>query len=288
MDSFNSFVVLCFLSVAVTAFSEEDRSSKLHTSTSLKRPSHVLGDFPWHVFMSAVKCSGVFVHERWILSSASCVQLIKAVDGDQRTVFIRVGNHHVDLETPGEDTVPVLEALVYPKYNANTASANFGLLYLARNVILPNDQRASRINLPSVEILNGSMSLLDRPAKITGWGHLSGRKSPLTTLAESEVSLIPGHDCIQRFTDDEKRELLDESWCVLAGTKGMCSVDQGSPVVIKQNNSWVVFGIYTHGETCSSDKDAALFSRIDSGFLEWIQKLFAVGGERRSMLIIAL
>lgn len=238
------------------------------------------------MFISSVKCSGIFVHERWILSSASCAQLIKAMDSDQGTVFIRVGNHHVDLETPGEDTVPVLEALVYPKYDANTASANFGLLYLARNVILPNDQRVSRVKLPSMEILNDSMRLLHRPAKITGWGHLSGRKSPFTTLAENDVSLTPGHDCIQRFTD--KRKLLHDSWCVLAGTKGMCSTDQGSPVVIKRNNSWVVFGVYTHGETCSSNKDVALFSRIDSGVLKWIQKLFAVGGERRNMLIIAL
>lgn len=220
------------------------------------------------------------MHDRWILSSASCTQLIKAMDSDQGTVFVRVGNHHADLQTPGEDSVPVLEALVYPKYNASTASANFGLLYLARDVILPNDQRVSRVKLPGVEIINGSMALLNRSAKITGWGHLSGRKSPFTTLTENDVSLTLGHDCIQRLTDGRIHEVLDESLCVLSGTQGMCSVDQGSPVVLKQNNSWVVLGVYTHGETCSSGKDVALFSRIDFGVLEWIQKLFAVGGKR--------
>ena len=276
MDSFTCFLVLCFLSIIVTALSDENLASKLLRSTSLKGSSYGGRDFAWHVFISSVKCSGVFVHDRWILSSASCAQLIKAMDSDQGTVFVRVGNHHADLQTPGEDTVPVLEALVYPKYNASTASANFGLLYLARDVILPNDQRASRVKLPGVEI-----PLLDRSAKITGWGHLSGRKSPFTTLTENDVSLTPGHDCIQRFTDGSLREVLDESWCVLSGTQGMCSADQGSPVVVKQNNSYAVLGVYTHGKTCSSGKDVALFSRIDSGVLEWIQKLFAVGGEIR-------
>lgn len=188
------------------------------------------------------------------------------------------------METPGEDSVPVLEALLYPKYNASTSSANFGLLYLARDVMLPNDQPVSRVKLSGMELLNDSVRLR---AKITGWGHLSGRKSPFRTLGESNV-LLNGHACQQGFTNGGKRKMLDDSWCVQAGTEGMCSIDQGSPVVIKRNNSWVVLGVYTHGDTCSSDKHAALFSRIDSSVLEWIQKLFTVGGERRITLIIAL
>lgn len=285
MDSFKTFFVLCFLSIAVIAFREEHHSSKLVTRTS----SHVRrGEILWHVFVSSVKCSGLFIHERWILSSAWCVQLIKAMDSDQRTVFIRVGNHHVDLDSPGEDEVPVLKALVYPEYNAATSGANFGLLYLARSVILPNDQRISRVKLPSLQLLNSPMRLKNRSAKITGWGHFSGRKSPLTTLDENDVLLMPGHDCLQSFPDVGKRKLLEESWCVVAGTEGMCSIDQGSPVVIKRNNSWVVVGVYTYGETCSSDRDTALFSRFTSGVLKWIRKLFTVGGERRNMLIVSL
>lgn len=283
MDSFKTLFVLCFFSIVVTAFSEEHRSSKLSSASSLVRR----GEFPWHVFISSVKCSGVFIHERWILSSARCVQFLKDMENDQRTVFIRVGNHHVDLDLPGEDEVPVLKALVYPEYAA-TLSANFGLLYLARSVILPNAQRITRVNVPSLQLLSSPMSLQNRSAKITGWGHFSGRKSPFTTLAENDVLLIPGRDCLQSFPDVGKRELLEESWCVVAGTAGMCSIDQGSPVVVERNHSWVVVGVYSYGETCSSDKHTVLFSRITSGVLEWIRKLFTVGGETRNMLIIFL
>ena len=282
MDSFKTVFVVCVFSIAVTAFKEEHRSSKLTRS-----PGHVRrGEFPWHVFMSSVKCSGVFIHERWILSSGRCVQLIKDTDSDQRTVFIRVGNHHVELDSPGEDEVPVLRALVYPEYAA-TSSANFGLLYLARSVILSNKQRLPHVNLPSSRLISRLMSLKNRSAsKITGWGHFSGRNSPFTTLGEDDVLLMPVRDCLQSFPDVGKRKLLEESWCVVAGTAGMCSIDQGSPVVIKQNHSWVVVGVYTYGETCSPDKDTALFSRITSGVLEWIHKLFTVGGETRNILII--
>ena len=285
MDSFKTFFVLCVYSIAAIALKEEHRSSKLLARTS----SHVRrGEFFWHVFTSSVKCSGVFVHERWILSSAWCVQLIKDMDSDHRTVFVRVGNHHLDLDSPGEDEVPVLKALVYPEYGAATSSANFGLLYLARSVILPSDQPITRVKLPSSQLFSSPMSFRNRSAKITGWGHFSGRKSSFTTLAENDVLLLPGGDCLQRFPDVGKRELLEESWCVVAGTEGMCSVDQGSPVVVKRNHSWVVVGVYTYGETCSSDRDTALFSRITSGVLEWIRKLLTVGGETRNMLIIFL
>lgn len=283
MDYFRTFLVLCVFSIVVTAFREEHRSSELLTKTS----SHVRrGEFLWHVFMSSVKCSGIFIHERWILSSAWCVQLIKDMGSEQRTaVLIRVGNHHVNLDSPGEDEVPVLKALVYPEYATSTLSANFGLLYLARSVILPNDQHITRVKLPSLQLLSSAMSLKNRSAKITGWGHFSGRKSSFTTLVENDVSLMPGRDCLQRFPDVEKRKLLEESWCVVAGTDGMCSIDEGSPVVIKRNHSWVVVGVYTYGETCSSDKDTALFSRITSCVLEWIRKLFTVGGKTRNMIL---
>ena len=282
MDSFKTVLVVCVFSVAVTGFKEEHRSSKLTRSQS----NHVRRrEFPWHVFMSSVKCSGVFIHERWILSSAKCVELLKDMDSDQRTVFIRVGNHHVELDSPGEDEVPVLRALVYPEYAA-TSTASFGLLYLARSIILPNDQRLPRVKLPNLELLSSLMSVKNRStAKITGWGHFSGRKSPFTTLAENDVLLMPGRDCLQSFPDVGKRKLLEESWCVVAGTAGMCSIDQGSPVVIKRNQSWVVVGVYTYGKTCSSDKDTALFSRITSGVLEWIRKLFTVGGETETHLL---
>ena len=281
MDSFKTVLVVCVFSIAVNALREQHRSSKLTRSSSHVRRR----EFPWHVFMSSVKCSGVFIHERWILSSARCVERIEDMGSDQRTVFIRVGNHHVELDKPGEDEVPVLRAFVYPEYAA-TSTANFGLLYLARNVILPNDQRLPRVKLPSSELLSSLISVKNRStAKITGWGHFSGRKSPFTTLAENDVLLMPGRDCLQSFPDVGKRKLLAESWCVVAGTAGMCSIDQGSPVVIKRNHSWVVLGVYTYGETCSPDKDTALFSRITSGVLEWIRKLFTVGGETETHLL---
>ena len=280
MAAFNNLLVLSFLSIAVAASYDEHRSSN-----SRKQPNHFSGEtFPWHVFMNSVKCSGVLVHNRWILSSAWCVELVKANLNlkhavDHSTALIRVGNHHVDLQKQGEDTVPVLKALVYPEYNATASTDNFGLLYLARDVMLPNDLPILHVKLPTLKTFNGSTRLL---AKITGWGHLMGRKSPFTTLAENDVLLTRGQDCLRSFRDRRKGRLLDDSWCAVAGTKGMCSIDQGSPVVVKQDNSWVVFGVYTHGETCASNgRDVALFSRIDSAVLQWIKKLFTVGGESK-------
>ena len=284
MAAFDILLALYFL--AITS------SYDVHNSfNSRNQTHHPLGErFPWHVFVSSVKCSGVLVQERWILSSALCTKLVKEKlnpkrndDSDHSTVFIRVGNHHVDLQASGEDTAPVLRALVYPKYNASASTGNVGLLYLARKVMLPDDHPVSHAKLPDFETNKVSSRLL---GKITGWGYLSGRSSQYKTLLQSDVLLTAGRDCQRSFRDRSMGKLLDESWCAVAGKKGICSTDQGSPVVVKQDGHWFVVGVYTYGQTCSSaTRDVALFSRIDPDVLQWIQKLFTAGGGRKMIFI---
>ena len=292
MATFKSLFLLCCFSSVLTTPTERHHSPKLHTSMLQrnKRASHVARkEHPWHVFVSSLNCSGVFVHERWILSSAFCVNAFKTqltsdglfpsegfLERDQNTVYIRAGNDNLGLETPDVDLVPVLAGFVYPKYNANTSSGNLGLLYLARDVMLPNGRPAQRIKLPDLKVLNSIRRPTDRSAKVTGWGHLSGREQPFRTLHEDDVSLA--RVCLQ-MDNQNHRELLDESWCVVAGTRGMCSIDQGSPLVIQRNRAWVLLGVYSRGETCASGNHVALFSRIDAEALKWIQKLFVVGGQ---------
>lgn len=297
MATLNSLLALCLFSSAFVTVTDEQRSSKLLSRLVRlpKRSSHAPREtYPWHVFINTSKCSGVFVRERWVLTSAFCVHAVKTqlsspglvpfqgpFASDRRTtVFVRVGNHNLALETPGVDSVPVMKAFVYPKYNPNASSGNLGLLYLARDVMLPNDQHVQRIKLPHLKFENSIRRATNRSAKVTGWGHRSSaHKTPFRTLHENDVSLAPV--CLQSFMDGgNRREMLDESWCVVAGTHGMCSIDQGSPLIIQRNRSWVVLGVYSRGETCVSGKHAALFSRINSETLEWMQKLFTAGGER--------
>ena len=290
MATMKSLFVLCLLSSTVPTLTDAQRSFNPLSRVVHKRANPVSPEqYPWHVFISSVRCSGVLVRERWILTSAFCVQALTQntsvglfpVEGARESdVFIRVGNHHIDLEIPGADSVPLLEKFVYPRYNVNTSIGNFGLLYLARDVMLPNDQSLSRIELPSLKFVNSILHATNRLAKVTGWGHNSARrKTPFRNLREDTVSLA--RVCLQRFTAGvNHREMVDKSWCVMAGTRGMCSTDQGSPLVIQRNHSWVIIGVYSRGETCASGKDATLFSRIDSKVLEWMQTLFTAGGER--------
>lgn len=285
-------LVLCFLSSTFTTQTKEQRFFKPISRAFYKQASHTPEKYPWHVMITSVKCSGVYVYERWVLTSAFCVQALekryssvglfssgRASNNDRATVFIRVGKHYTDFETPGSDSVPVLETFVYPKYNANRSIANLGLLYLARNVMLPNGQRVSPIKLPGIKLINSLRHPTNRSAKVTGWGHNSfGRETPFRTLQGDTVSIA--RVCLQRFVDGKfHRELLDKSWCAVAGTRGMCSIDQGSPLIIRRNHSWVLIGVYSSGKSCVTGKHATLFSRVDFKALKWMQKLFSVGGE---------
>ncbi|XP_074628689.1 uncharacterized protein LOC141886438 isoform X2 [Acropora palmata] len=178
----------------------------------------------------------------------------------------------------GTYAVPVMKAFVFPKYNTRTSTDNFGLLYLARKAVLRNTQRISLIKLPDVKLLTSLSLTRNFSSTILGWGQNSfGLKLPQRFKEGGNVSA--DRVCPHRSSEDEMFHLvgLEKSWCFVAGTQGMPSIDRGSPLVVKRNRTWVIIGVYSRGETRRSYKLATLFSRIDASVLAWMTKLFAVG-----------
>lgn len=277
--------------ISARGFSEPPLAKFSH-----KRQGHVPTEkYPWHVLIDVGNCSGVVVKERWILTSALCARdlttqrssaglsliLNGGPEGDRSVVFIRVRNRSMGRNVFGTYAVPVMKTFVFPEFNTRTSTDNFGLLYLAHKAVLPNTQRISPIKLPDVKLLTSLSLKINFSSTILGWGQNSfGLKLPQRLKEEGNVS--PGRVCPHRSSEDKTFHPvgLEKSWCFVAGTQGMFSIDQGSPLVVKRNRTWVMIGVYSRGETRRSGKHATLFSRIDAGVLAWMTKLFAVGGER--------
>ena len=261
-----------------------------------KRQGHVpTENYPWHVFIDAGNCSGVVVKERWILTSALCARDLTTQrstaglslilngdpEGDRSVVFLRVRNRRMGRNFFGTYAVPVMKAFVFPKYNTRTLTDNFGLIYLARKAVLRNTQRISLIKLPDVKLLTSLSLTRNFSSTILGWGQNSfGPKLRQRFKEGGNVSAdrVCPHETFHPVG-------LEKSWCFVAGTQGMPSIDRGSPLVVKRNRTWVIIGVYSRGETRRSYKHATLFSRIDASVLAWMTKLFAVGGERKHLFV---
>lgn len=288
------FVLFLLSSIFTLIICARGFSAPSFAKVSHKRQGHVPTEkYPWHVFIDAGNCSGVVVKERWILTSALCARdlttqrstaglsliLNGGSEGDRSVVFLRVRNRSMGRNFFGTYAVPVMKAFVFPKYNTGTSTDNFGLLYLAPKAVLPNTQRISLIKLPDVKLLTSLSLTMNFSSTILGWGQNSfGLK--LRRFKEGG-NVFAGRVCPHRSSEDETFHPVGlEKWCFVAGTQGMPSIDQGSPLVVKRNHTWVIIGVYSRGETRSSYKHATLFSRIDASVLAWMTKLFAVGGER--------
>lgn len=295
------FVVFLLSSVFTPIIYARGFSEPSLAKFSHKRQGHVPTEkYPWHVFIDAGNCSGVVVKERWILTSALCARdlttqrstaglsliLNGGPEGDRSVVFLRVRNRSMSRNFFGTYAVPVMKAFVFPKYNTRTSTDNFGLLYLARKAVLRNTQRISLIKLPDVKLLTSLSLTRNFSSTILGWGQNSfGLKLPQRFKEGGNVSA--DRVCPHRSSEDETFHPvgLEKSWCFVAGTQGMPSIDRGSPLVVKRNRTWVIIGVYSRGETRRSYKHTTLFSRIDASVLAWMTKLFAVGGERLHLFV---
>lgn len=237
----------------------------------------------WHVFLPSVHCSGSLVDARWVITSALCILQWKsfvssavggfpasgAAHGDESTMYVRVGNNHIDLALPGQDLVPVLKALLYPGFDNATLDGNIGALYLAREPILTAAKKSHGLSIKLLSFDSTSFTNCSRLAKVTGWGYGSGLASPFRVLHE-DIMLIASSTCIENQSGNV---LLRSN-----GSRRICSADNGSPLVVNKNGSWSLLGVYSRGKGCGIEQEDSVFSRVDVTVLKWLESLFKIKG----------
>ena len=231
--------------------------------------------FSWHVFVPVLQCSGVLLNRRFVLTAASC--LSRAPPSlPPSAILVRIGNHHINVEAPGEDTVPVLYVLPYPAFDEKTLQGNIAVLYLARDVMRAGFSQVSPAQLLNLPRERGSVSEQRVEAKVMGWGHHSRPKAPLPTLHQDSVFISSPQFCNMSYN----RQVNEDMICVYGKNGSLCSVDDGSPMIAQgKDNLWILLGVFAWGNTCGLFPKPVVFTKIDSEMISWLQVLFGVKGE---------
>lgn len=238
---------------------------------SVETPNDV---FPWHVFIPVLRCSGVLVRGRFVVTSASCLSRIPP-NMPFSAILVRVGNHHINVEAPGEDTIPVLHVLTFPKHGHKNSPGNIAVLYLARDVMQAGTSRLSPTQLLNLPLVSDDASKVGSVAKVMGWGHHSSLNAPLSTLHHDSVFISGLQFCKSNY----KKQVNDDMLCVYNSNGSLCSVDGGSPLIAQNtNDSWILLGIFAWGNTCEPFPKPAVFTKINSEMIRWLESLLRVKG----------
>ncbi|XP_017169939.1 serine protease 38 isoform X2 [Mus musculus] len=104
----------------------------------------------------------------------------------------------------------------------------------------------------------------------TGWGMISPQGETGNELLEAQLPLIPRFQC--QLLYGLSSYLLPEMLCAadIKTMKNVCEGDSGSPLVCKQNQTWLQIGIVSWGRGCAQPLYPGVFANV-SYFLSWIR-----------------
>lgn len=249
---------------------------------------------PWHVFLPSLRCSGALVNKRWVVTAASCfsqasedvqgnlrVTKIRSDDGFIRLqipLLVRLGNHHSDVSHHGEDMIPCLHVLIYPKFNENNLDGDLALLYLVREPILSRQSQLHMVSKNLVLPTRKNINYLQPNImlSVTGWGFKSGTKTPFSVLHSDIVTFSSVDVC--NNTGHYSGVVTLNMIC----SEGLaCCIDGGSPLVADGTNGKPsqLVGVFSWGRSCALDRKQAVYAKIGGEMLQWLVKMMTVQGE---------
>ena len=209
-----------------------------------------------------------------VLTAAHCVHKLKAAQ-----IKVVVGLHvRTDISDYAlKNTHHVEKIILHEKFDKDTSSYDIAILVLSKPVTLSSN--VSIICLPST---TNTTSYIGSLVIASGWGLKSDYESSIM-LQQSLLTVINKQDirCIANL-NNLNREMV---FCALDTTgkeerASICFGDSGGPIIVRDNNKWVLIGIisYVSGHV-SQDKSKyycdnyspSFFTSVPY-FLEWISK----------------
>ncbi|KAM3602158.1 uncharacterized protein V6R79_025216 [Siganus canaliculatus] len=237
------------------------------------------GEIPWQVTLMyrtpsqrrAVSfCGGSLISPIWVVTAAHCVAKAKI---DNRSFFVRVGEHDVNSDEGPERDHLVVEDILPARYNYNRSPYNhdIALLKLASPVELSNQRRPICLGPQefSEKLLRESKTSL-----VSGWGHIRFQGLSAPRLQKLEIEYIERTDC----TQSSKFKVTQNMFC--AGFENMgkdaCQGDSGGPHATNYKGTWFLTGIVSWGEDCAKEGKYGVYTRI-SRYYGWISKKTGIG-----------
>ena len=217
-------------------------SSSLMVSERDARPN----SWPWQVellFQNTHACSGALIDQRWILTSAACVN---ASDRDKPENWTaRLGEHDRTVLEGYEEAIKVANIVVSPK-------RHIALMKIERAAVL--HQRVSPVCLPNEETEFPVGSL----CYVSGWRSSEKQGNTTNVLNEVKVKL----DSLELCNTSYSGMISKYERCASSplGEDEVCNVDSGTPLVCPgADGRFVLAGVASSGDWCSNPGQYGVF-----------------------------
>ncbi|KAJ8706430.1 hypothetical protein PYW08_011056 [Mythimna loreyi] len=234
-------------------------------------------EIPWQAMVllqtnKSLLCGGVITRPDVVITSASCVEGLKA-----QNVLIKGGEWKlgIDEEPLPFQIVQVKTILRHPGYKAGTYINDVAILVLTENLRLAKN--IWPICLPSSTdtldaFYNGAGECI-----VTGWGKSVLQAHLLGSIMHSlNVSLLNPGDCQSKITQDYPHllEHYEQDSCVCGQptnpANNVCKVDIGSALACTTGDGhYVLRGIYSWDSGCQTGNQLASFFKFDLEWYEW-------------------
>ncbi|XP_057373732.1 chymotrypsin-1-like [Daphnia carinata] len=216
----------------------------------------VEGEFPYIASIQLDRrhiCSGFIYNERWIVTTASCVN---GLSPNQLVVVVGI----VSFVQPSaqQQVIAVSSISINDDYDPLTKMNDIALISLNRPVVFGTAVQAIRYDEVD-ETINTAITM--------GWGATTADGIEVTKLRKTELAMPA--DCLSYGSIE-----FNNNYMICAGSdvSSPCQYDEGSPLV--QNG--IAVGIMSKNQGCGAPYVPSIFTRL-SVYYYWLN---VVGGQQ--------
>jgi len=230
-------------------------------------------DAPWQVAIvknlqtpyQSYHCSGILIHQNWILTAAHCANTTNPL-------YVLLGTN--DLLNAHAKIITTGQKITHPHFNAQTLDYDLALIQLDDSINTLNcgsDCAVATIAKPSDNVLGQDLV-------VSGWGKTSLCQAGVdnclpSTLHSVSLSL---KECLSTDSFYLPYQITKQMICASGrGESGVitdsCEGDSGGGLIWMNNGTPIVVGITSWGSGCGREGYAGVYADVAS-MSDWIQK----------------